>query len=345
MLTLFHQGPGGFTGPRRDEKSRPLTVLQVDASLCDLIQDPGGGAHRHTAFHPEDRAGGQSAVWSTRRATAFHPDGAQTSSFLMTHVCVCISCTHSHEPPWRQHVQEHTYPNMHAAHSCPQAEGKTRTKSGYVHTCAHTHTCTRVSIYAHSHVPPPHLQDSKPFTWIHIRPHSPPKHQRTLCTHTQLHQHPDTCSSYACTYTQLCTAVHPRLPFAHPQAQLYTRAQTDIHIRPHQAGSLWFTHIPIPSTQNIPTRVRVNTHTPQYMLTPKPTDCIQSHSLRCMLKYTEVHTLNPCHLTWAHPGSWLPVGPGRFGSRGWHRHRSATHRWGREPPSAWHLERWPNPRQ
>lgn len=213
--------------------------------------------------------------------------------------------------------------------------------------------CTLVPTLTHAHVSPftrirtfllhtcRTQSHSRGYTYVHtVRQNISVPYARTpSCTNTH------TCSSYACTYTQLCTAVHPRLPFAHPQAQLYTRAQTDIHIRPHQAGSLWFTHIPIPSTQNIPTRVRVNTHTPQYMLTPKPTDCIQSHSLRCMLKYTEVHTLNPCHLTWAHPGSWLPVGPGRFGSRGWHRHRSATHRWGREPPSAWHLERWPNPRQ
>ena len=37
------------------------------------------------------------------------------------------------------------------------------------------------------------------------------------------------------------------------------------------------------------------------------------------------------------------MGPGRFGSRGWHRHHSATHKWGRQPPRAWHLERHPNP--
>lgn len=52
----------------------PLTVLQVDASLCDFIQDLGGGAHRHTAFYPEDRAGSQLAVLNTGTVTSFHLD-------------------------------------------------------------------------------------------------------------------------------------------------------------------------------------------------------------------------------------------------------------------------------
>lgn len=45
-----------------DEKSRALTVLQVDTSLCDFIQDLGAGACRDTAFYPEDRARSQLGV-------------------------------------------------------------------------------------------------------------------------------------------------------------------------------------------------------------------------------------------------------------------------------------------
>lgn len=50
--------PGDLEGTRgRKEKARPLTVLWVDTSLCDFIQDLGDGAHRDTAFYPEDGTG------------------------------------------------------------------------------------------------------------------------------------------------------------------------------------------------------------------------------------------------------------------------------------------------
>lgn len=176
MLTLFHQGPGGFTGPRRDEKSRPLTVLQVDASLCDLIQDPGGGAHRHTAFHPEDRAGGQSAVWSTRRATAFHLDGAQTSSFLMTHVCVCASHVHTHMNLRGDSMYRSTHTQTRMLHTPALRQRKTRTKSGYVRTCAHTHnmhTCLHLGAFSRSSSTPAGLKA------IHVDTHTSTRSAKT----------------------------------------------------------------------------------------------------------------------------------------------------------------------
>lgn len=83
----------------------------------------------------------------------------------------------------------------------------------------------------------------------------------------------------------------------------------------------------------IPTLVHTATHSHT---------CVSTHMLtvrsRSVSQALTSYPLPP-GLTWAHPGSWLPMGPGRFGSRGWHRHHSATRRWGRRPPRAWHLER------
>lgn len=171
---------------------------------------------------------------------------------------MCISCTHSHEPPWRQHVQEHTYPNTHAAHSCPQTERKTRTKSGYVRTCAHTHnrhTCLHLGAFSRSSSTPAGLKaihvDTHTSTrsaktsvyLLHTRPAAPtPRCMQLICVHTHpaaptpVHAAHTRAHTHSC--VQLCTHSYPL--YTH-KAQLYTRVHkltfTYAHIRQVHSGS------------------------------------------------------------------------------------------------------------
>lgn len=152
-------------------------------------------------------------------------------------MCVCSYHVHT---PMNLHIlshitQKHTYPNMHAAHSCPQTERETHKQDPAMYTpCTHLHVLTCASIQAHSH---PHAcrtqKYSHRYTYtstqtttnisVHARAHS--------CTNTQTHA----AQTHAC--TQLYKPGHTLHTNTHG-AQLYAHcAQRDSHICPDEAHS------------------------------------------------------------------------------------------------------------
>lgn len=162
----------GFRGnPREEGCSRPLTVLQVDTSLRDFIQNLGQGAHGHTAFYPEDRAGG-GLVAST----------ASSDTCLYMHEQV--HCVHT----WASilsHMCTKTCIPKYASHTFPrQTEGETHTQGVVVLS---THLCPPCAL-TQPHIHPPILQNSKIFTHIYTSLRLPQIPRCTPpCTHTWLH--------------------------------------------------------------------------------------------------------------------------------------------------------------
>lgn len=122
-----------------------------------------------------------------------------------------------------------------------------------------------------------------------------------LAAHIQVHTHSS---------VHLCTHSHPLHPHEHTQGSaICTHAQIHIQICPYQSGSPWFTHIPVPSKQNIYIQVHVKTHTRQYKLMPKLTDGIQTHS------HNECSDTGVCTLTPMTPHLGTSRQPAAHGSR------------------------------
>lgn len=270
--------------------------------------------------------------------------GWSTGLILSHDTQVCAYHAHTHKNFHGDLVHRSTHTQTFMRHT-PAAQTKRETwvRSGYEHPRAHACTCAHVSPFRHILMFLLHACRAQKHShrYTHI-----PTACRNISIHTLTCTHPAAPTPKYMQLTQMYihTAVNSCAPTAtlvHPHehtqgSALCTCAQTDIHI----AGRF----------------IRVHTHPrTQYMKHAHTSTCECTHTsvpahvkTQTMSKpvHTGVcsntlmsHTVTPCHLTWEHPGSWLPMGPGRFGSRGWHRHHSATRRGGRQPPRAWHLER------
>lgn len=130
---------------------------------------------------------------------------------------MCVCSYHVHTPMNLQilsHItQKHTFPNMPAAHSCPQTERETHKQGPAMYTlCTHLHVLTCASIQAHSDT---HTHACRTQKYSHRYTNTSTQTTTNINVHTLMHTAAPTPKHMQLRHTRAHSCTNPGTPCTH----------------------------------------------------------------------------------------------------------------------------------